>query len=187
MLTICRISDIIERDTADTADCARKVFVDHAVRDTDRFKDLAALIGLDRGDSHLRRDLYDTEEDRIIIIFNSCVVILIQQILLDFAESIKRALKTRKSVTFLGLGRLRATKENAWFFIPDEDLDRLFTPGFSTKINYETGVVARGLGLPIVQDIVEHTLHGRISVETGPGGTRFDILLPKEELEVMGT
>ena len=71
--------------------------------------------------------------------------------------------------------------------IPDEDLDRLFTPGFSTKINYETGVVARGLGLPIVQDIVEHTLHGRVSVETGPGGTRFDILLPKEELEVMGT
>lgn len=46
-----------------------------------------------------------------------------EQILLDFAESIKRALKTRKSVTFPGLGRLRATKENAWFFIPDEDLD----------------------------------------------------------------
>ena len=46
-----------------------------------------------------------------------------EQILLDFAESIKRALKTRKSVTFPGLRRLRATKENAWFFIPDEDLD----------------------------------------------------------------
>ena len=46
-----------------------------------------------------------------------------EQILLDFAESIKQALKTRKSVTFPGLGRLRSTKENAWFFIPDEDLD----------------------------------------------------------------
>jgi len=71
--------------------------------------------------------------------------------------------------------------------IPPEDLDRLFTPGFSTKINYETGVVARGLGLPIVEDLVERTLHGQISVDTSPQGTRFVILLPEEELEVMGT
>ena len=70
--------------------------------------------------------------------------------------------------------------------IPPEDLDRLFSPGFSTKINYETGVVARGLGLPIVQDIVEHTLHGRIAVDTGSGGTTFSILLPKDEWEVLG-
>ena len=70
--------------------------------------------------------------------------------------------------------------------IPPEDLDRLFSPGFSTKINYETGVVARGLGLPIVQDIVEHTLHGRIAVDTGSGGTTFSILLPKDEWEELG-
>ena len=70
--------------------------------------------------------------------------------------------------------------------IPPEDVDRLFAPGFSTKINYETGVVARGLGLPIVRDIAEHTLHGSISVETSNTGTTFVLTLPLEELEVMG-
>ena len=33
-------------------------------------------------------------------------------------------------------------------------------PGFSTKINYETGQVSRGLGLSLVKDIVEYA-HGR--------------------------
>lgn len=69
--------------------------------------------------------------------------------------------------------------------IPSEDVARLFDAGFSTKINYETGVVARGLGLPIVRDMVEETLHGSISVETGRSGTVFHILLPLNELEVM--
>ena len=70
--------------------------------------------------------------------------------------------------------------------IPPEDIAKLFDPGFSTKINYETGVVARGLGLPIVRDIVEQTLHGSISVETGTSGTAFVLMFPTEELEVIG-
>ena len=71
--------------------------------------------------------------------------------------------------------------------IPEEDAARLFEPGFSTKINYETGVVARGLGLPIVRDIVEQTLHGSISVKTSEEGTSFCMVLPFETLEVMRT
>lgn len=71
--------------------------------------------------------------------------------------------------------------------IPEEDAARLFDPGFSTKINYETGVVARGLGLPIVRDIVEKTLHGSISVKTSEAGTVFCMVLPFEALEVMRT
>lgn len=45
------------------------------------------------------------------------------RILSDFIAGLKSALQTRKMVVFPGLGRLRATKENTFFFIADEDLD----------------------------------------------------------------
>lgn len=45
------------------------------------------------------------------------------RILSDFISGLKETLVTKKVVIFPGLGRLRATKENAFFFIPDEDLD----------------------------------------------------------------
>lgn len=45
------------------------------------------------------------------------------RILSDFISGLKETLVTKKVVVFPGLGRLRATKENAFFFIPDEDLD----------------------------------------------------------------
>lgn len=46
-----------------------------------------------------------------------------------FLSEMKSVLEDRKSVTFPGLGRLRATKENSFFFVPDEDLD-IFPDGF---------------------------------------------------------
>ena len=57
-------------------------------------------------------------------------------------------------------------------------------PGFSTKINYETGQVSRGLGLSLVKDIVESELGGSISVTSEDGCTDFTIRIPKENLEV---
>ncbi len=45
------------------------------------------------------------------------------RILSDFISGLKETLVLKKVVVFPGLGRLRATKENAFFFIPDEDLD----------------------------------------------------------------
>ncbi len=46
-----------------------------------------------------------------------------QRILDEFISGLKTALQTKKMVVFPGLGRLRATKENTFFFIADEDLD----------------------------------------------------------------
>ncbi len=45
------------------------------------------------------------------------------RILSEFIAGLKTTLQTRKLVVFPGLGRLRATKENTFFFIVDEDLD----------------------------------------------------------------
>ena len=45
------------------------------------------------------------------------------RILAEFLSEMKEVLKVRKTVVFPGLGRLRATRENHFFFVADEDLD----------------------------------------------------------------
>lgn len=64
------------------------------------------------------------------------------RILKDFMQGLKRELRDKKTVIFPGLGRLRATKENHFFFVADEDLD-IWPEGFglmpvSLKTNEET-------------------------------------------------
>lgn len=59
-----------------------------------------------------------------------------------FLSELKDTLKTRKTIVFPGLGRLRATRENNFFFIPDEDLN-IYPEGFglepvSLKTHVET-------------------------------------------------
>ena len=41
----------------------------------------------------------------------------------SFLEDLKAKLEAEKTVDLPGLGRLRATRENTFFFVPDEDLD----------------------------------------------------------------
>ena len=45
------------------------------------------------------------------------------RILTGFLAEMKEVLKVKKTVVFPGLGRLRATRENHFFFVADEDLD----------------------------------------------------------------
>lgn len=45
------------------------------------------------------------------------------RILTEFLSEMKEVLKVRKTVVLPGLGRLRATRENHFFFVADEDLD----------------------------------------------------------------
>ncbi len=68
--------------------------------------------------------------------------------------------------------------------IPEALQEEVFKTGFSTKINYETGEVSRGLGLNLVRDLVEHELGGEISLSSVPGKTTFSIRIPKLTLEV---
>jgi two-component system sensor histidine kinase YcbA len=68
--------------------------------------------------------------------------------------------------------------------IEEDDLKQIFSPGFSTKINYDTGEINRGLGLSIVQYIVEEQLNGKVDVKSKIGfGTDFIIRIPKIFLE----
>ncbi|SFB00234.1 ATP-binding protein [Clostridium frigidicarnis] len=66
----------------------------------------------------------------------------------------------------------------------EEDKKYVFNPGFSTKINFETGDVNRGLGLSIVKDIVENKLNGFVRLTSSKEkGTEFMIFIPKDTLE----
>lgn len=68
--------------------------------------------------------------------------------------------------------------------IKEEDLKYIFSPGYSTKINYDTGQINRGLGLSLVKDIIEENLKGKIEVNSIEGmGSTFEIHILKEVLE----
>ena len=54
------------------------------------------------------------------------------KIINDFVAELKNVLFSKKTVIFPGLGRLRATKENAVFFVADEDLD-IYPAGFGLE------------------------------------------------------
>lgn len=53
-------------------------------------------------------------------------------ILSTYLSQMKMVLKERKTVVMPGLGRLRATRENQFFFVPEEDLD-IFPDGMALK------------------------------------------------------
>lgn len=68
--------------------------------------------------------------------------------------------------------------------INEEDLKHIFSAGFSTKINYNTGEINRGLGLSIVKYITEDQLGGKVSVSSAVGeGTCFYICISTIVLE----
>lgn len=68
--------------------------------------------------------------------------------------------------------------------ISAENINQIFTPGFSTKINFTTGEINRGLGLNLVKDMIENQFSGNIRVESVPKNTTFYICIPKAQLEV---
>ena len=61
-------------------------------------------------------DLYDRDNPEVD-------ADMANRILTEFLAEMKDVLKVKKTVIFPGLGRLRATRENHFFFVADEDLD----------------------------------------------------------------
>lgn len=54
------------------------------------------------------------------------------KIVIDFLSEMQKVLELRKSIVFPGLGKLRATKENIFFFVADEDMD-IYPEGFGLE------------------------------------------------------
>ena len=60
--------------------------------------------------------------------------------------------------------------------IPEDEIPRIFDPFFRSS-SVPPGAPGVGLGLTIVRGLVE-AMHGRVEVDTGPGGSHFTVVLP---------
>ncbi|MTI68071.1 MAG: sensor histidine kinase [Firmicutes bacterium] len=68
--------------------------------------------------------------------------------------------------------------------IPNEDMDLLFEPGFSTKYDMTTGDMSTGIGLSHVKNIVKNHYDGNIDVfSKEKKGTTFKITIPTENFK----
>ena len=75
--------NILQSNTADPAYGSGKILIDHLFGDTYRLKDLGSLVGLDRGDSHFRRNLYDSTQYCMIIVFYCRIIVLVQHVIIN--------------------------------------------------------------------------------------------------------
>ena len=95
------------------------------------------------------------------------------RILGDFISELRQVIFTKKVVVLPGLGRLRATKENNLFFIPDEDLD-IYPAGVGLEpISLKTHVETRqevAAALSDLKSIIEEVTPMEITVVDEPGG-----------------
>lgn len=77
-----------------------------------------------------------TEDDSLLIDFyakcNNLDIETASRIIREFLHEMRHVLETRKSIVFPGLGKLRATRENYFFFVADEDLD-IYPEGFGLE------------------------------------------------------
>lgn len=116
-------------------------------------------------------------DDSLLIDFyakcNNLDIETASRIIREFLHEMRHVLETRKSIVFPGLGKLRATRENYFFFVADEDLD-IYPEGFglesiSLKTHEETPAevsatmaALRGILNP------EETAAGEVNVNVNP-------------------
>lgn len=75
------------------------------------------------------------DDSRLIDFYAKCNNLDIEtasRIIREFLHEMRHVLETRKSIVFPGLGKLRATRENYFFFVADEDLD-IYPEGFGLE------------------------------------------------------
>ena len=89
----------------------------------------------------------------------------------QFLGEMKSVLKERKTITLPGLGRLRATVENNFFFVPDPDLD-IYPDGFALKpLSLKTISMANEVEIPLFPPMEEEMeVKGAAEVEGESAG-----------------
>jgi nucleoid DNA-binding protein len=116
-----------------------------------------------------------------------------ERIISDFVAELRSVLFERKTVVFPGLGRLRATKENAVFFIADEDLD-IYPDGFAlepvsmkTHVETQEEVRAAVAGLKAIVDepeVIEVSVDESVMEIVSGTSAAEDNEQPLQELEL---
>lgn len=93
--------------------------------------------------------------------------------IVEFLSELKQVLIQRKTVAFPGLGRLRATRENNFFFVPNEDLD-IYEEGFALRpVSLKNlQAVEEKLVIPVS---FEQALRGLRRAETGTEAAQTEV------------
>ena len=107
------------------------------------------------------------------------------RILTEVLAEMKEVLKVKKTVVFPGLGRLRATRENHFFFVADEDLD-IFPEGLglaplSLKTHVETPEEVATAVAGLAELIGEPEAEPEPVVEAGPESEPEPVVEPEPE------
>ena len=100
------------------------------------------------------------------------------RILTDFLSELKEVLKQRKTVLLPGLGRLRATRENHFFFVANEDLD-IWPAGFglapiSLKTHEETPEEVAGAVAALANILEQEQMPDQVGHDEAPAATVED-------------
>lgn len=82
--------------------------------------------------SFRQKEISDTKLIEFYAGNNDLDIATSSSILKDFLAEMKSILMSKKVIVFPGLGRLRATRENNFFFIPDEDLN-IYPDGYGLE------------------------------------------------------
>ena len=103
------------------------------------------------------------------------------RILVDFISEMKEVLKARKTIVLTGLGRLRATRENHFFFVADEDLD-IYPTGYGLQpISLKTHEETPEEVAAAVSNLAQIIEQGPID-PSSPSAPQDDIVVPQEEV-----
>lgn len=116
------------------------------------------------------------------------LVSVLRNLLINAYESFSSDIEGK---TYYILCRVTEKDNNYQFIIEDngagiesDSMEYIFLPRYSTKVDYNTGSINRGLGLCVVKEIVEQKLFGEVLVKSQKGiGTTFVVSIPKKNLE----
>lgn len=111
-------------------------------------------------------------------ISNHALITILGNLLENAFEAVSKTSKTKKNISL----KLQETDENIEIYIedngtgiPQENLDKIFDRGYTTKTN------SKGVGLNLVDKVIKN-LNGNIIVTSTPDtGTYFNIIIPKED------
>lgn len=125
-------------------------------------------------------------EDKLLVDFyaesNGIAPEAARAYLTRFLLELKTVLKERKTIVLPGLGRLRATLENNFFFVPDENLD-IYPEGFALKpVSLKAhGNLPEPVEIPSVFPVQEMTPQPQtVAAETASESEALVELLPEE-------
>ncbi len=119
---------------------------------------------------------------------NNIDKVVAERIIRDFVTELKFTLHGKKTVVFPGLGRLRATRENAVFFVADEDLD-IYPDGFGLEpISLKTHQETKEEVAAAVEDLKSLLIEQEAVQEIVPEPEEPEIIEESEEvLEIQET